>query len=287
MTVTQTPLSISYRAMTEADLNTAYTLSQAVKWPHRIDDWKMVHHLGSGFVAEYHNQPIGTVLCWDHGEKYSSLGMVIVSPEKQGNGIGRQLMNQILDEIGEQKNVLLFATPSGQPLYESFGFRASGTVYQHQAIVENAIAIETNEKEELRHIDREDYAKIAKLAETACGLTRATTLNEILKSASGIAMETQGDITGFALIRQFGRGYAIGPVIASSQEQAKVMIQSLINDHINEFVRIDIPQSSELNTWLTEIGLPQVDTVVEMVRGEIPQRDSKIRQFALISQALG
>ncbi|MGB8475380.1 MAG: hypothetical protein WCE61_14960, partial [Candidatus Acidiferrum sp.] len=131
------------------------------------------------------------------------------------------------------------------------------------------------------------HVKIAELAETACGLARKAALNEVLKSATGIVTENQRDITGFALIRQFGRGYAIGPVIASSQEQAKTMIQSLVNDHINEFVRIDVPQSSQLSTWLPEIGLPQVDTVVEMVRGETPQRDTKIRQYALINQALG
>jgi predicted GNAT family N-acyltransferase/molybdopterin-binding protein len=287
MTATKKPLSISYRAMTEADINTAYDLSQAVKWPHRVDDWKMVHNLGTGFVAEFDDQPIGTVLCWNHGEKYASLGMVIVSPEKQGNGIGRKLMNQILEEIGDQKNVLLFATPSGQPLYESFGFKASGKVYQHQAIVEKNISVEPSPQGTPRLITQEDHAKIAKLAETACGLARATTLNEVLKSAAGIVMETQDEITGFALIRKFGRGYAIGPVIASSQEQAKIMIRSLINEHVNEFVRIDIPESSELTSWLAEIGLPKVDTVVEMVRGEIPQRDKKMRQYALISQALG
>ncbi|RBP83467.1 N-acetyltransferase [Marinomonas rhizomae] len=287
MTATKDTLSISYRAMTETDINTAYDLSQAVKWPHRIDDWKMVHNLGTGFVAELNNQPIGTVLCWDHGEEYSSLGMVIVSPDKQGNGIGRKLMNQILEEIGDQKNVLLFATPSGQPLYESFGFSASGNVYQHQAVIETATAIEASMKEGLRKITQDDYASIAKLAETSCGLARTTTLNEILKSASGVVIETQNEITGFALIREFGRGYAIGPVIASSQQQAKVMIQSLLNNRVGDFVRIDIPQSSELSTWLVEIGLPQVDTVVEMVRGNIPVRDTQMRQFALISQALG
>lgn len=280
-------LDIRYRPMTEDDLTTAYSLSQAVKWPHRIDDWKLVHNLGTGFVAELNNQPIGTVLCWNHGEKYASLGMVIVSPEKQGNGIGRKLMKQILEEIGDQKNILLFATPSGKPLYESFGFNASGNVYQHQAMFEKTLAVEPSHQKMLRLLKQEDHTKIIELAENACGLARATTLNEVLKSANGIVIETQGEITGFALVREFGRGYVIGPVIASSTEHAKAMIQSLVNDHVNKFVRIDTPQSSELSTWLAEIGLPQVDIVVEMVRGEIPQRDSKIRQFALTSQALG
>lgn len=287
MTATTTPLSISYRAMTEADLGTAYSLSQAVKWPHRIEDWKIMHNLGTGFVADLDGQPIGTVLCWDHGERYSSLGLVIVSPDQQGHGIGRKLMNQILEEIGDHKNIFLCATSSGKPLYESLGFSASGNVYQHQAIIEKAIEIAANDKEELRQMVKDDHSSLIKLAETACGLARETTLNSLLKSASGVVMETQGNITGFALIREFGRGYVIGPVMASSKGQAQAMIQSLVNNHVGDFVRIDIPESSELSTWLAQIGLPQVNTVVEMVRGTPPLRDTQMRQFALISQALG
>lgn len=287
MTLTKEPLQICYRPMTEDDLTAAYSLSQLVKWPHRIDDWKLVHHLGTGFIAEYNQESIGTVLCWNHGDHYASLGMVIVSPEKQGNGIGRKLMERVLEKIGDQKNVLLFATPSGQPLYESFGFRAASKVYQHQAIVEASNSVDANLTKMQRQIDQADHAKIIELAEKSCGLAREAALNEILKSATGIVTESQGEITGFAIIRKFGRGYAIGPVIASSQEQAKAMIQSLINQHINEFVRIDVPQSSQLSTWLEEIGLPQVDTVVEMIRGDMPQRDNTLRQYALINQALG
>jgi predicted N-acetyltransferase YhbS len=287
MTATKKTLSISYRTLNQTDLNSAYELSQAVKWPHRIDDWKMVHNLGTGFIAEYNNHPIGTVLCWEHGEKFASLGMVIVSPDMQGNGIGRALMKQILAQIGDHKNVLLFATPSGQPLYESYGFHPSGDVYQHQAIVKDSHPIDSVHASQQRSITPADHKAIAQLAETACGLAREMALNEVLKSATGVVTEQQGEITGFALIRKFGRGYAIGPVIGSTQDEAKAMIQALVNQHTHEFVRIDVPQSSQLSPWLEEIGLPKVDTVVRMIRGEMPQTDANVQQYALISQALG
>ncbi|TDO95292.1 GNAT family N-acetyltransferase [Marinomonas balearica] len=278
---------INYRPMTDEDLPIAYELSQVVKWPHRMEDWKMVMRLGNSFVAEEDGTPIGTALCWSHGDKHSSLGMVIVSPEKQGRGIGRKLMNQVLNNIGDDKSVILFATPSGQPLYESFNFKATGKVHQHQAIVQQPSSSAPLESGSLRLTTLEDHKSIIALAEQACGIARSEMIADVMSFGEGIALEENNQITGFALMRPFGRGYAIGPVIASTKENAKALIQYWVNAYEGQFVRIDIPADSNLSSWLTEIGLPQVDTVVEMVRGESPERDEKIRQYALVSQALG
>ncbi|BFM51154.1 GNAT family N-acetyltransferase [Marinomonas sp. THO17] len=287
MTVMNHPITISYRPMTEADLTAAYALSQIVKWPHRMEDWQLVEHLGVGFVAEHDGQTIGTALCWNHGDKFSSLGMVIVSPEFQGNGIGRQLMSKILHEIGDHKSALLFATPSGQPLYESFGFKAIGEVNQHQAIITALYPVPLATNESIRPMEPTDYTTAFAFAEQACDLNRRAPLTEILKSAQGVVLEQHGQLEGFALLREFGRGYAIGPVITKHQDQAKALILHCLNTHIKDFVRIDVPADTGLSPWLESVGLPQVDTVVQMSRGDAPQKDQNMMQFALINQALG
>ena len=74
---------------------------------------------------------IGTALCWTYGAERASLGMVIVSPAWQGRGIGRKLMELVLEGLGGRVT-FLHATPAGQPLYEKFGFQAVGTLDQHQ-----------------------------------------------------------------------------------------------------------------------------------------------------------
>ncbi|ADZ91699.1 GNAT family N-acetyltransferase [Marinomonas mediterranea] len=286
-TSSQTNSPILYRPMTDEDLPIAYELSQIVKWPHRIEDWKMVMRLGNSFVAEENGVTVGTALCWSHGDQYSSLGMVIVSPEKQGRGIGRQLMNQVLNDIGDEKNVILFATPSGQPLYESFGFKATGEVYQHQAIVEKTSPVTLSGGKTLRSVDQNDYANVIQLTEKACGIARSAMIKDVMSFGDAVVIEENGEITGFAMARPFGRGHAIGPVTARDTDLAKSLIQYWINALESKFVRIDIPANSGLSAWLAEVGLPQVDTVVEMVRGESPTRDDETRQYALVSQALG
>ncbi|GGY01314.1 N-acetyltransferase [Litchfieldella qijiaojingensis] len=277
---------ITYRRMLESDHPAAYQLSQAVRWPHRLEDWQFLHRVGSGFVAERNGQPIGTALCWSHGDDYGSLGMVIVSPEAQGNGIGGELMNRLLVELGE-RNTLLCATPAGQPLYERLGFKAIGRIHQHQGTIVQPEVVAPPAGESIRPIESDDCPRLAELAARACGMPRATLLNSLLNVSEGIVLDNDGELTGFALMRRFGRGYVIGPVVALDADRAKAMISYLIGLCVDSFVRIDVPDSCELSPWLNEIGLVQVDTPVVMVRGEPPHADPSMRQFAVSGQAIG
>jgi GNAT superfamily N-acetyltransferase len=277
---------ITYRRMMDSDLPAAHRLSQAVRWPHRLEDWQFVHRLGSGFVAERDGEIIGTALCWSQGSQYASLGMIIVSPEAQGKGIGRALMESVLGEIGE-RNTLLFATPAGQPLYERLGFKAIGQVHQHQGTVVQPEIVAPPTGERIRPLGANDRARLIELAAGGAGMPRATILNELLQVAEGVVLDSYGELVGFALMRRFGHGYAIGPVVAPDPERAKAMISYWVGARVDSFVRIDVHDSSQLSPWLNELGLVQVDTVVAMVKGEAPEPAPGLQQFAIINQALG
>jgi GNAT superfamily N-acetyltransferase len=286
MAILNLETDITYRRMLESDLPAAYRLSQAVRWPHRLQDWQFVYHLGSGFVAERGGEVIGTALCWNHGDHYASLGMIIVSPEAQGSGIGRVLMKSILDLLGE-RNTLLLATPAGQPLYERLGFKAIGEVHQHRGTVVQPAVVPPPSGERIRRVDTNDHTKLIELATGGAGLPRAMVLNELLRVAEGVVIDSSGELTGFALMRRFGHGYVIGPVVAPDPERAQAMISYLLEARADAFVRIDVHDSSRLSPWLQELGLLQVDTVVAMVRGEAPVPALGLQQFAIINQALG
>ena len=280
------PNGIAYRRMTEADLEGALQLSQAVRWPHRLKDWQLVQRLGGGYVAESGDAVIGTAMCWSHGTDFASVGMVIVSPDWQGKGIGRTLMNMTMDELGK-RNVLLNATETGQELYQALGFAPHDTIHQHQGSVFKSRLIALQPGERIRPLGARDGVKLAALCARAAGMPRGTVLAALMEVAECVVIDRYDELVGCAMLRRFGHGYLIGPVIAADAEHAKALIAHWAGTYAGSFVRVDVSVAGGLSAWLDEMGLTQVDTVVTMVRGEAPLADAKMRQFAIISQALG
>nr|WP_284700948.1 GNAT family N-acetyltransferase [Robbsia betulipollinis] len=275
-------------------------MSVKVAWPHRADDWRLLETAGTGFVAERDGEVIGTGLSWRYGADRASLGMVIVSPDHQGQGIGRQLMERLIAAL-EGRAILLHATPAGKPLYEKLGFRAVGTVDQHQGTVFQPPLISLPPGERLRPLGANDAPRLAELASRACGLERQALFPLLLDVADGIALDRDGELLGFALFRRFGRGFTIGPVVAPDapgSSRAKALISHWLALNEGVFVRMDTPGDSGLTQWLEGLGMPRVDTVVKMVRGAASgplvgeagadaNAPAAPKAFGIISQALG
>lgn len=276
-----------YRRITADDAEAAHRLSLSVRWPHRQQDWEFILRLGAGFVAEDESGAvIGTAMCWSHGAEYGSLGMVIVDGAHQGKGIGRKLMQMVLTELGE-RNVLLHATAAGKPLYETLGFKACGEIHQHQGTVFKPPLMPLQPGERIRPLGARDGTRLAALCARAAGMPRATVLAALQDVAEAVVIDRYDDIIGCAMLRRFGHGYAIGPVIAPDIDRAKALISHWTGTYGGAFLRIDVTGWSGLGPWLNELGLVQVDSVVAMARGEAPVGDPSARQFAIISQALG
>jgi hypothetical protein len=91
---------------------------------------------------------------------------------------------------------------------------------------------------------------------------------------------------GFSFMRRFGRGHAIGPVVAPDNERAQALIAQWAEAYAGSFVRVDITGTSGLGVCMSEMGLVQVSTVVAMARNGAPPQDESVKQFAVVNQAL-
>jgi len=278
---------ISYRGMTADDLPAAQKLSTSVLWPHRLQDWQFVLDLGAGIVAEDESGLVGTIMRCTHGSDYASLGMIIVAPGYQGQGIGREMVTRMLREHGH-RTLLLHATLEGVPFCTKLGFIQTGTVHQHQGTVYRAPFVPLGEGERIRPVSSVDNAALADLASRASGFPRGTVLKHLLEVAHCVAIDLYDDLIGFAALRRYGLGYVIGPVVAPDLHRARALIAHWAGSYAGSFVRVDVPGEHQLSPWLTEMGMLQVDkTVPVMVRGEPPRPDPAITQYALLNQACG
>jgi hypothetical protein len=109
----------------------------------------------------------------------------------------------------------------------------------------------------------------------------------LLKMSEGVVLDRGGEAVGFALLRRFGRGHVVGPVVAPDAAAAKALIAHWLGSRSGQFLRIDVPEETGLSGWLAGLGLVEVDTAVAMLRGEVPPPHEGVRRFALVNQALG
>jgi len=276
-----------FRSMTRDDLPAAHKLSLATLWPHRLEDWKFALELGEGIVAENETGMIGTVMCWPQGADCAWLGMTIVSPEHRHRGVAHELVSQMLKKLGD-RTVLLHTTADGAPLFQSFGFVSAGWVHRHQGSVFHAPFLPLDPGERIRPVSPRDEAALADMARRSSGMPRAAVTKHLLDVAEAVAIDRQGELIAFAAFRKFGHGYVVGPVIAPDVKRAKALIAHWVGANAGSFVRVDVSDTSGLSPWLTNIGLTQVDEMVQaMVKGQSPLPDPSITRFALLSQSLG
>ncbi|MFT3966001.1 MAG: GNAT family N-acetyltransferase [Sphingobium sp.] len=272
--------------MTPEDLSAAHGLSREQQWPHREQDWVRMLDLGQGVVAESDGRIVGTTMWWTYGTDFATIGMVIVSNSAQRMGIGRQLMDVALAQLGD-RSILLNATDEGLNLYRSLGFEAVGSIYQHQGAAFSVPIAELIPNERVAPMKAGEVPDIARLDHHATGMDRTPVVDYLCGYAQGVVLNREGEQAGYALFRRFGRGYAIGPTVAPDIGGAKALITHWLGSNAGMFCRLDVPEDSGLSAWLDELGLPCVGRVTRMCRGTPPQRGTDARAYSLINQALG
>ncbi|KQV45752.1 GCN5 family acetyltransferase [Pelomonas sp. Root1217] len=280
---------VRLRPMNAADLRAANALSDTLHWPHRPADWQQVFRHADGFVAERDGEVVGTGLRFLWGPQDATIGLVIVAPAQQGRRIGHRLMSTLLDGLDDRR-VRLNATMEGRGLYERLGFVRIGELRQHQGIAQPAPLVALASGWRLRPAGASDAPVLKALDAQACGMPRDALLDELLAEAEATVVLDDGDtVRGFGLLRRFGRGHAIGPVVAPDEEGAKAVIAHLTGTNAGRFTRIDIDLDSGLAEWLEAMGLLRVDAPVVMQRGPAakPSAPGAPRGYAIVTQALG
>jgi predicted GNAT family N-acyltransferase len=276
------------RPMTAADLPRAHALSAELRWPHRPADWEQMFAHADGIAVERDGEIIATGLRWRWGESHATIGLVIVTPACQGRRIGHRLMSALLEGL-EDRTVLLHATAEGRGLYERLGFVRTGEMRQHQGIAQPAPLVALHPGWRLRPAGLNELPALQALDAAARGMPRDALVAELLQSADAcVVLDHDNAPKGFAMLRRFGRGHSIGPVVAPDAEGAKALIAHLVGLNAGNFTRIDIDFDSGLAEWIESIGLLRVDAPTTMVRGEplaVPVQGPSL--FAIVTQAVG
>ena len=306
-------------ALTAADIHTCWQLSQALRWPHREADWQQfiswAKAHGAALAVRADGQLIGCGLAWQWGHEQGSIGMVIVDNAWQRQGIGKRLFRGLLQAL-EGRDVMLQATAQGRPLYESLGFSAIGHARQFhghwQPPTETAPTSSLATDELTRLLQPQDLPALLAYDQRERGLTRPALLQALLAQMDAdercaVSVDEQGRLCGYGILRRFGRGWVVGPLLADGADRAVALVKRLIQERTGDFVRIDLaadtrafpvshgqaqaqaqaqaghdrPSAQDhghdadiLADWLQAHGLALVDQPTTMIRLAAPRSDT-------------
>ena len=282
-------MKFEIRKFTAGDLAAGHQLTRQLGWPHTLDDWSFAASIGNGHAAYANGRLIGTCFTWPLDSRAATLGLLVVSPEAQGRGLGRALLHASLAELADRA-VLLHATDAAVPLYLSEGFTPAGWISQIQGVVapDTASRNQDSAHSVVRPVSELGMEPLLALDRDATGLDRGELLNSVCAVSDGLVISVAGKPSGYALSRAFGRGVVIGPVVAASADLARSLVEHLLARYEGRFVRIDIVEGGIDATWLAHQGLECVDRVRVMTKGVWSEPTvPKIRKFALIGHAFG
>ncbi|WOI58109.1 GNAT family N-acetyltransferase [Palleronia sp. LCG004] len=271
---TADPATIEIAPFTQDHIPQAQILSLAEGWPHRVEDWQLTLSVSNGVVALDRGRVVATALCSLHGP-VATLNMIIVASEMRGRGLGRQVMERVIALAGNRE-MRLVATDAGVPLYRKLGFVESGRIVQLHGEPRVASPVRPVE------IGPVEPPRLAGMDRAASGMEREALLSRI--AGIGETLSTEG---GFALLRPFGRGHVLGPVVARDAVGARSLIAEGARRMDGRYLRIDVPEEMGLVPFVEGLGLSVAGGGVSMVRAPRPREASEYRTHALISQALG
>lgn len=276
--------SLSILPMTPEDIPRLHQLSVGAGWMHRPEDWAFALQLGDGvFAADEIGRVAGSAMLYPMTADFAALGMVIIAPRLIENGTSHWLIEQMLNRSGG-RDLVVSATPESYPVYISHGFRAGRTVFQFQGVVRGDVAVQGS----ARAMTAEDLPRLREIDAAAYPVARLQVLDLLFPVSSGTVIEKEGEITGYALSRPFGRGTIVGPIVALNDEDAIALTAPHLAAHAKSFVRLDTRQTEgPFREFLLASGLKLADTVLSMARGRDRHGSGPQQIYGLINQGIG
>jgi GNAT superfamily N-acetyltransferase len=278
------------RDINDVDVELLHALSISVGWPHRAKDWELLRRAGHGIVAvDEIGRVFGSAMWFPHGGDFATIGLVITTPRAQAQGGGRWLMDQVLEQCGG-RNLALNATHAAYPLYVALGFTSEGIVYMRQGEAPQTLPPMPALDGELSELPSDRVSEIAALDARAFGTNRTRLLALLAEDASIAALNRGGEIVGYSMCREFGRGHVIGPTVARDEQDAVHLTAVHLRKLAGRFARVDTRERDGVFAeFLEQSGLGIAEAVTTMSKGrQFLNRESKEPWFyGVAGHALG
>jgi GNAT superfamily N-acetyltransferase len=279
---------IAYRPMKAGDIAAGLVLCRANGWNQLIREWELflrAHPDGCRVAVDELDNVRGTVatMRYDH---FSWIGMVLVDPEWQRQGIGRQLLHEAFGLLKNDKILKLDATPGGRAVYVTLNFTDE---YNLTRMHVSDVASIQSLPSVARPLLASDFPQLLRMDAEIFGADRRIVLEWIWEGSPECAfvVEEGNQITGYCFGRPGYRFTHIGPVVAPDHDCAVQLVNAALKNCSGSAI-IDVPQrNTEWIRWLSSIGFAELRTLIRMFRGPGPGPAIPERQYAILGPEFG
>lgn len=262
--------SFILRPMCADDIDAGMQLKALNNWNQVREDWDLLlnYPLASNWVAESKGQVIGTVSMVIYPPGIGWIGMMLVRPNLQGQGIGRKLMERVLDHSESVSTFCLDATDMGKHLYDKLGFMSVGTV--NRFISEHLVPLDSRSEKEIIPLTSEYLQLVVDYDHKRVGMDRKFLLEYLYGQSPEHAFVyiVNDEIKGYCLGRPGSQYLQIGPLVANHEEIAKKLFLRVSQELTDQPVVIDLTdQSMTLTGYLMESGFNFQRSLTRMYMG--------------------
>jgi len=255
------------------NLKDGMRLSGDEGWNQTEKDWRLLIETPENFgiVAEADNKVIGTITAMNYTNKIAWIGMVLVDKTYRGMGISKLLVTDILGKLKSCRSIKLDATPAGQQVYKKFGFEDEFSITRMINSSMQNFLIDNDKNILPEPIQSKHIKEVAALDEKIFGADRTQLINYLLNEHPHKAwlLKHNGNVTGFVLGRAGNKFHHIGPVLASTIYDAKILISKELQALSNQPVVVDVlNDKEELINSLYSIGFTKQREFIRMYKKE-------------------
>ena len=216
-----------------------------------------------GVVAENDGEFIGSNFLWEQNE-IVGVGPITVNPNVQAKGVGRLLMQNVIERGKNAKGIRLvqdaFNTAS-MSLYASLGF----DIVEPLVLISGAVAGELPTGVEVRPMSETDYAACDELCVKVHGFSRVEELRATAQMMPAFVITRDGKIVGYAAAPNF---WQMNHAVAESNEDMQNLLVGAGNLTKQPLSFLLPSRNGDLFRWCLNNGMKVVKPMNLMSRGE-------------------